>query len=291
MRVDPDLDPYAVLGVTPGASDEEIKRAYRRLALRHHPDRNLGDPRASARFKEISAAYAVLMDPGRRRAYDAGRQSDPRGAAGPAQGPFGPEREEDLFRDLFTDPRLTAVFADLAREAQRQGLRFDPAFVSDLFFGGQGVVIVAGPGFGWIGATGRQPGARPSGGFAGTGGGGRAPSAGVRLRPTLATALGGVGQRVLESLARPARALRRLLGRFAETRGDLVGQIVVGPEDVVRGARYQVTIRRAGRTEELLVRVPPGVRDGTRLRLRGKGDPGADGQAGDLLLRVRLREG
>src|SRR5215471_14337797 len=173
MRVDPDLDPYTVLGVTPGASDEEIKRAYRRLALRHHPDRNLGDPRAAARFKEISAAYAVLMDPGRRRAYDTGRRRDTRGTAGSAPGPFGAGREEDLFRDLFTDPRLTAVFADLAREAQRQGLRFDPAFVSDLFFGGQGVVVVAGPGFGWIGAIGRQRGARPSGGPARAGGGWR----------------------------------------------------------------------------------------------------------------------
>src|SRR5262249_11196400 len=159
-----------------------------------------------------------------------------RGTAGSAPGPFGAGREEDLFRDLFTDPRLTAVFADLAREAQRQGLRFDPAFVSDLFFGGQGGVVVAGPGFVWIGATGRRRGTRPSGGQARAGGGWRVPAGGVRLRATLASTLGGVGQRVWESLARPARALGRLFGKLSEVRGDLVGQIVVDPEDLVRGA-------------------------------------------------------
>ena len=64
------LDPYAVLGVPPTASHEEIKSAYRKKALKDHPDKNDGDPRAEARFKEISAAYSMIGDPDSRAEYD-----------------------------------------------------------------------------------------------------------------------------------------------------------------------------------------------------------------------------
>ncbi|MDP6978798.1 MAG: J domain-containing protein [Myxococcota bacterium] len=64
------LDPYAALGVSRDADERAIKRAYRELAQRHHPDRNPDDPVAEERFKEVSAAYAVLSDPERRKNYD-----------------------------------------------------------------------------------------------------------------------------------------------------------------------------------------------------------------------------
>ena len=98
-----DRDYYAALGLAPEATEEEIRRSYRRLALECHPDRNPGNPRAEERFKEISEAYAVLMDPAKRGAYDRAR-----GAGAP--GGFGPSRE-DVFRDLFNDPRASAIFA------------------------------------------------------------------------------------------------------------------------------------------------------------------------------------
>src|SRR5262249_5002884 len=110
-----DVDYYAVLGVAPGASDDEIRRTYRRLALKWHPDRNRGDARAEERFKEISEAYAVLMDPVKRRAWEAARQ-------GGAAAGF-PHSREDVFRDLFNDPRASGVFEELARELERLGLR------------------------------------------------------------------------------------------------------------------------------------------------------------------------
>ncbi len=83
-------DYYAVLGVAEGASDEEIKRAYRKLARRYHPDRNPNDHEAEERFKEIQEAYEVLADEARRREYDRLREA-PFAGRGFGEEPFGGE--------------------------------------------------------------------------------------------------------------------------------------------------------------------------------------------------------
>ncbi|TBH20766.1 DnaJ C-terminal domain-containing protein [Thermus thermamylovorans] len=85
-------DYYAILGVSREATQEEIKRAYRRLALQYHPDRNPGDKEAEERFKEINEAYAVLSDPERRAQYDRGLLGSP---------PFHAEDLFDLFAQVF----------------------------------------------------------------------------------------------------------------------------------------------------------------------------------------------
>lgn len=99
----PDL--YALLGVDKSATDEELKKAYRRKALEHHPDRNPGDPDALRKFKEVAYAWSVLSDPAKRLQYDRfGRVF----TDGRSQGPFGASDEIDLgevlggmFKDLF----------------------------------------------------------------------------------------------------------------------------------------------------------------------------------------------
>jgi len=90
----PVRDLYEVLGVSREASDEEIKKAYRRLAREHHPDVN-GDPAAEERFKEVAGAYEILSDPEKRQRYDAFGQT-----GGPGGGPGGFADIQDIF-DMF----------------------------------------------------------------------------------------------------------------------------------------------------------------------------------------------
>jgi len=96
---------YKTLGVSKDASEEEIKKAYRKLARKYHPDRNPGDAEAEEKFKEVSAAHDVLSDPEKRKEYDAGGQFAGFGGAGPfgpggAQGGFGADLG-DIFSSLF----------------------------------------------------------------------------------------------------------------------------------------------------------------------------------------------
>ena len=236
-----DADYYAVLGVAPGASDEEIRRTYRRLALQWHPDRNPGDARAEERFKEISEAYAVLMDPAKRGAWEAARRGG---------GPAGfPHSREDVFRDLFNDPRASAVFEDLARELERLGLRVNRQDFERTLFGGR--VIVTG------GALTISP---------------------WRLLGRLAaTGLRALGRRLL-GLPAPG----------SEARLDVTFPLRLTALEADRGGRRRVTLRRPEGDDEVLVTIPPGVRAGTRLRLRGKGRAVPGGARGDAYLVVDI---
>ncbi|HET7341920.1 MAG TPA: DnaJ domain-containing protein [Methylomirabilota bacterium] len=241
-RTRADVDYYAALGVTPAASEDEIRRTFRRLALQWHPDRNPGDPRAEERFKEISEAYAVLMDPAKRRAWEAARR-------GGAPGGFGPSRE-DVFRDLFNDPRASAIFEDLARELSRLGLRVERSDFERTLFGGR--VVVTGNVF--------------------------VVSPWRVLGRVARTALGALGRRLLGLPVRSQEA----------TRSDVTFPLRLTAAEADRGGRKRVTLHRADGDDEVLVTIPPGVRAGTRLRLRGKGRARGSGPRGDAYLVVEV---
>lgn len=164
------------------------------------------------------------------------------------------------------------------------GLRFDERFLRDVFFRGRGVIVVGPSGIRWIGSFGPRAGAErvPEGAGAAAGGEATAAPPGV---------VGWLWGRIKDAVAGPLGVLRQALALPADgaRRGDLQYEILLAPEELRSGGRYRVSIRRAGTTEQLLVRVPPGLREGTRLRLRGKGEPGGDGTLGDLFLRVKAR--
>lgn len=111
-------DYYRILGVSRGASRDEIRKAYRKLARRHHPDRNEGDPACEERLKEINEAYSVLGDPEKKKAYDAEprvsvtRRVSAYNQAGSSavRDAVGSGRWEDLFERLFQDPFVDGVF-------------------------------------------------------------------------------------------------------------------------------------------------------------------------------------
>jgi curved DNA-binding protein len=237
-----DRDYYAILGVGPRATEDEIRRAFRRLALEWHPDRNPGNPAAAERFTEISEAYGVLMDPARRRAWDAAR------AGG---GGFHASRE-DIFRDLFADPRASAVFEEIARELERLGLRVDRHDFERTLFGGRavvsGTVIVI------------------------------SPFAPLRLLARLGrAALGAAGRRLL---GRPR--LARRLGA-----ADVTFPLRLTAAEAAAGGKKRVTLSRADGEDAVVVTIPAGVTPGTRLRLRGKGRRRAGGR-GDVYLVVEV---
>ena len=263
-----DRNYYAALGLGPEATEDEIRRTYRRLALECHPDRNPGNPRAEERFKEISEAYAVLMDPAKRGAYDRAR-----GAGEPVG--FGTSRE-DVFRDLFNDPRASAIFEELARELSRAGLRVDRRDFERTLFGGR--VVVRGGVFVISPLTPVRMLWRV----------GRAALRGAAPRPEPVPALprgGGL-------LGRAVAMGRRLLGHpdgaaNAEAR-DVTFPLRLTVSEAERGARKRVTLRRADGNDEVVVTIPAGIRGGTRLRLRGKGRALAGGERGDAYLVVEV---
>ncbi len=275
---------YAILGVLQDATEEELKRAYRRLALQHHPDKNPGDPRAGERFKEISEAYAVLMDQQKRRQYDAFRQAQ--AGAGAAAGRFRYSQEE-IFRDLFSNPDLSSIFQEMNHEFARAGIRFDDAFVRQVCFSGRGFVfsgIFIGAPIGVL----RRRASRMAAGS------GRGRSAVHQTRSQ--EALGeSQSQGGWSAIGRGLKAgfdlVKRLIsGDLDPAEGDpnLRYHLTITAQEAASGAQKRVTFMRADQLEELMVTIPPGIRSGTRLRLKGKGLEGENGTRGDLYLRVTV---
>jgi len=281
-RVNGNKNYYQILGVAGEAEPEEIKKAYRQLALKFHPDRNPGDRQAEERFKEISEAYGVLMDPEKRKQYDflsrtpfgAGRQPD-----------FSYTQEE-IFRDIFSNPMASDVFSELGREFARMGFRFDERFFDHLFFGGRGFFFV----FGGPGGFQYSPSARPQD---------QARNAAEIFSPMLENVFVPRGVtlkgRIASWIFRKGIGffLRRLLPNAAPSRSgesnslDLIYAFPLSPEDVSSATTKEVSFQRNGKIERLMVKIPAGVRDGTMLRLQGKGK-NEGGRTGDLYLKIQL---
>jgi len=263
-------DYYQILGISPDAGEEQIRRSYRAQALKYHPDRNPGNPEAEERFKAVAEAYGVLIDPVKRREYDALRRTG--GSRRQAAGGFQ-YSQEDIFRDIFRDPRFNAVFHELFREFQRAGVRGDQRFFNQTFFGGRGFMF---GGVFFFSPFGSQQ-ARGHAGQA------RVSEQGFpQLKP-------------LDALKRLGRRVSRIIGkgpkqlpghRDGVASGDLTYSLVLDREAAENGTWVKVALDRGSGRESLKVKVPARTKSGTRLRIRGKGMKGPD--PGDLYLVIRV---
>jgi molecular chaperone DnaJ len=249
-------DPYATLGVAKGASDEEIKKAYRKLARDYHPDRNAGDKNAEERFKEVQEAYSILSDPEKRKAFDSGGGIfggaggfDPSSFRGGNFGGFG-----DILSDIFggrgggaTQPRPERG-RDLETEVH---VSFDQAM--------EGAQIPVSVPLSAPCPTCHGTGARPG------------------TTPTICPRCQGRGVEAesqgLFSISQPCRQCGG------------TGTEIKDPCPTCDGS---------GRTRQVKryrVNIPAGVRDGSRVRLAGKGETGPrSGPAGDLYVITRVGE-
>jgi molecular chaperone DnaJ len=249
-------DYYEVLGVPRGASADDLKKAYRRLALEHHPDRNPDDPEAEELFKEASEAYAVLSDPDKRSQYDRfGHQGVGMGGPGGFPG-MDFQGFADVFGDLFGDLFGGARGGRRGRGQRGADLRYNLELdLGDLLLGKEEQLEVP--------RMLRCETCSGSGARQGT-------------SPERCPRCQGSGQAIFQ------QGLFRI-SRPCDQCG-ASGWIVRDPCPTCRGR---------GRTEgrkTLNVRVPAGVEDGMRLRVAGEGEAGiAGGPPGDLYVVIHVR--
>ncbi|QKT02595.1 molecular chaperone DnaJ [Ectothiorhodospiraceae bacterium 2226] len=254
-------DYYEILGVARNASEAELKKAYRRLAMKHHPDRNPGDAAAEEHFKEAKEAYEVLTDPRRRAAYDQFGHAGVEGAAGAGPGGFGGGGFgrggfSDIFGDVFGDIFGGAAGARGAGVFRGADLRYNLELSLEEAVHGTTIKI-------------RVPTMVPC---EICGGSGAKPGS----RPTPCATCGGHGQvRIQQGIFSLQQTCPRCQG---------TGQIISDPCGTCHGN---------GRVQEhktLSVKVPPGVDTGDRIRLAGEGEAGENGgPPGDLYVHIQLK--
>ena len=280
VRTTTERDYYRILEVPAGASEEEIRKAYRRLAFQLHPDRNPGNPRATEQFKQISEAYAVLIDPTKRRQYDLARQG-----TGAWEFRYS---QEDLFRDLFANPRASNIFEELAREFERMGMRVDRRYFRDTLFGGRtvitGGIFIISP-FTPVAALFKMARAALRG----------APAAGAsstqqhQSLPGPSDIIHGIGRFTRWLFGVPERSSTSsspAKKTSAESRHTI--PLHLTEQEAKKGGPQKVTVDGDNGVRDLLVTIPPGVRTGTVLRLRNKGHIDKDGFRGDHYLNVEV---
>lgn len=295
-------DYYETLKVSPEASTEEIKKAYRKLALETHPDRNPNDPRAEERFKRISEAYGVLIDPRKRAQYDQYRHLGPQQPYGAGTQSGFRYSQEEILRDFYKSRYAQDMFTELNRDFQRMGFRFDDTFVNRMFFGDKTIFfqgVIFGPG--GVRVFSRGPGKRARPTPFGPTGTGRSPQRHAPSQPKglleqgvslLAKAGKKAGQYVLDKLGGAlgrSSAAPTAQGEGRKTPG-ITYQLLISSVDAAKGATIQVDLPYFEGGKRISVHIPAGVRTGTKLRLKQMGPPlpNRPSARGDLYLQLQV---
>src|SRR5918997_2163002 len=255
-------DYYEVLGVSRGATEAEIKSAYRKLAVRYHPDKNPGDAEAEEKFKEAAEAYSVLSDAEQRARYDRFGHAGVSGSAG-AQGNWGAQGFggiEDILGDLFG-------FGDVFGGGRGGGRRGAAQRGADLRYDLEMTLEESAEG---MTAQLRVPRLEACDTCKGSG---AAPG----TQPEACPGCNGTGQvRYQQGFFSVARTCGQCRG---------AGRVIRNPCETCKGAG------RVEREKQIEVKIPAGGAKGSRLRLAGEGEAGAQGgPAGDLYVVIHVKE-
>jgi molecular chaperone DnaJ len=252
-------DYYETLGVQRGASEQDLKSAFRRLAKEHHPDRNPGDTASEQKFKSINEAYEVLKDPQKRAAYDQFGHAAFEGGRG-GQGGFGPDfasSMSDIFDDLFGE-FMGGRRGGRQRSGRERGadLRYNMEITLDEAFAGKTAQIRVPTSVGCETCSGS--GAKPG------------------TQPSSCAMCGGAGKvRASQGFFTIERTCPSCQGR---------GEVISDPCSGCAGSG------RVTKERTLSVNIPAGVEDGTRIRLAGEGEAGLrGGPAGDLYIFLSIK--
>lgn len=276
-------DYYEVLGVSKSADADTIKKAYRKLAKKYHPDANKDDPTAQQRFQEITEAYGVLSDPKQKALYDKYGHAafDGSAAGGAGAGPQGSYGQNGGFHSFhFEGGNMDDLFGDLfggmfhGKSGQKQsGKSYRTHFGSG--FGGSTGGSYAG-GFDGSAKSGY------SGGFNGTAGSGYS---------------GGFGSSTGNGYTGGFDGFDFGGGSYggfgsAQRGEDLRAEISVSFDEAAFGCEKKISLQgQDGKVSTVQVKIPAGIESGKTIRLRGKGMPGSgSASAGDLLLKVTVLE-
>ncbi len=250
---------YEILGVSRSVEAKELKSAFRKLAMKFHPDRNPDNPEAEASFKEVTAAYECLSDSDKRAVYDrVGRSGYENGGMGGAGGGFGGQggRPEDVFSDIFSE-FFGGRRGGPAGMRKGADLRYDYEVTLEEAFAGKQVEI-------------KLPIAQSCDDCSGSG---AAPGS----EPETCSMCAGAGRvRAQQGFFTMERTCTRCQGR---------GTIITKPCRTC-DARGKVRAER-----KLQVNIPPGIEDHQKIRLEGEGEAGErGGPAGDLYIFVSVTE-
>ncbi len=248
-------DYYEVLGVQKSADDAALKSAFRKLAMQHHPDRNPGDAKAEAAFKEVNEAYQVLSDPQKRAAYDRlGHRAFEQGGPGGFDPGFGASMS-DIFEEFFGD--MMGRQRGPRNGPERGGdLRYNMEIGLEEAYSGKVAQIRVPTSVTCevCSGTGAKPGTKPK----------QCP-----------TCRGSGRVRATQGFFTLERTCPTCQGR---------GEVIEDPCAACNGQG------RVVRERTLSVNIPPGVEDGTRIRLAGEGEAGAKGgPSGDLYIFLSVR--
>ena len=247
-------DYYEVLGVAKNAPEDEIKKAYRKLAMKHHPDRNPDNPAAEAQFREAKEAYEVLSDSGKRAAYDQFGHAgvNPGGGGGPGGFTDFAEAFGDIFGEIFGGGRRGGSSAFRGAD-----LRYDLEITLEEAARGTETQI-------------RVPIAAECETCHGSG-------AKPGTDPVTCSTCGGFGQ------VRMQQGFFSIQQTCPRCRGS--GKTISDPCPECRGAG------RVKKQKNLSVKIPAGVDDGDRIRLGGEGEEGGNGgPTGDLYVVIGIKE-